>query len=1225
MDKLNLKLASTLMKKTAMLGNYSHIKDDQELIKNAKMITEMLELPKYQPIIDKLRSSVGIINFVTNNEYQPLVELLLKKVYPSGNNDVFSMGDDNPTGGKGFIAPSFFTSGQAVRLGDVEQQTEARNKLTDTLNGSQGYMTRAWLKEKKRMTDEQITNLLGSPEPDDVENSTPKGLAVSRFETQLRAITDRFDPKINEIKASIRETEKQIRDNAISTRKLSDEDLEKMQERLNDMIEHKMLFAQEKENAIAGLKNSPAGKAAMMPDIRNTDGFLDFASEDPTYEISKSLFTLLIAKRDNKKPVELDSIVQQATILMRNLQDYTTTNPTLKQIKEQWLGLLKFQTVKSTGKLETPEEYYSRLISRLSFFISYREAFFKNANKQGRIMILDDFDATPLCALNEKRQPEMDISTARVFLGFDAKNQANLGHDYSRAQYTPKNLKEKESQRGATMKGNRVLIVMSAKRIANLPASNVVEMNIAPVDKQEGAIIVRNILALYKKEALNAFKIKNQRVIDETSNDGATRGLAREELLEKIIRNEDILGNISEETFNKMVSYIVGLGQRGAIQSAQIAIANGIEKSPDANVLDDEFNFDETRILKTLKDQVGEKLEESVKGIKRQDLEAGFEDYAYQKGTPWASHVATVKRTVDYVRALRSSNVLNKQRIKDIDVQLKVSEKLPASSPKKLTTEKIAKMTAEKKYLMAQNEKNRGNIENEASDKMPHFYILYGDAGVGKTVWGSALADLLQYPLFKIDLSNQRSKWYGDADQNCENLLNYLRSTQETVFLMDEIDRQLAMSKGAGEGAGQNHDESLVAKLLEFFGNKSNDALFIKNKVYFIMTTNYLKKVDMALKKRAGKNKVKVLRPKDKEAYAKILRSSIKNALELYPNAPVGTVNWDYIADALAKKEIDFRTISQMIFSSFELDEKWNETMAMFQNPQGVTPAESLGDLQGLGLPLTTQNLLEICSIITSSGVEGNSEDDNYGVMETASKRSDLIRDQLKPYMDGTKAFPTKPIPNPITGEIENIPSLPEEMTKTMRGEDKTAEELLAPEIEINEDFGAQREIDPKTGRKRTKLNRKLTPKEEMKKLEDEGFIEEPLIEEPMVDTTPTYEDNEQSQTQTLAPQKTKEKIASSTDYLIDFLTKRGLIQDNKFVTPKKQKIASSEPLDPQNPVANPVEDPDAIPEEPEVQYTKEEEQAEIEEMAKAGTHYYGSLIIAPMNNKVKPIQDLRK
>ncbi|MFA5312529.1 MAG: hypothetical protein WC375_04300, partial [Methanomassiliicoccales archaeon] len=62
-----------LEKKAASLGHFNDVVTDADIDKHARLVSELLKLPKYQEVINRLHQSNGVINFVTNNEFEPLV------------------------------------------------------------------------------------------------------------------------------------------------------------------------------------------------------------------------------------------------------------------------------------------------------------------------------------------------------------------------------------------------------------------------------------------------------------------------------------------------------------------------------------------------------------------------------------------------------------------------------------------------------------------------------------------------------------------------------------------------------------------------------------------------------------------------------------------------------------------------------------------------------------------------------------------------------------------------------------------------------------------------------------------------------------------------------------------------------------------------------------------------------------------------------------------------
>jgi hypothetical protein len=217
--KLSKFFESKKISKKASLGNFVDIKDKEEMAKAAAMTKEMLELPKYQPIISKLKGATGIVNFITNDEYQPLVELLLKTAFPSTTNDIYNMGQAEASGEEYFVSPNFFARDAVA--GSAQQAQGARTKLQDLLLGTKARVTREWLRKEKHFTDEQIQELLGSPNQDaaieqimqqqaqnpnaPVSQANPLGALVTMYETRMAAIKSKYDPHIKQINKELLE------------------------------------------------------------------------------------------------------------------------------------------------------------------------------------------------------------------------------------------------------------------------------------------------------------------------------------------------------------------------------------------------------------------------------------------------------------------------------------------------------------------------------------------------------------------------------------------------------------------------------------------------------------------------------------------------------------------------------------------------------------------------------------------------------------------------------------------------------------------------------------------------------------------------------------------------------------------------------------------------------------------------------------------------------------
>lgn len=243
MDALNSKLSKYFsflkkdtMQKQASLGNFTDIKTKEEMAKTAKMTSEMLALPKYQPIMSKLRGATGVVNFVTHDEYQPLIELMLKTVFPSSDNDIFNMGQQEASGEEYFISPDFFVRNPIQ--GEPKHLSISRNRLQDLLLGSKTRVTRQWLKEVKKFTDEEIRTMLGDPNQQEEAIAQAMasggaggqgptvnrmGIFVTMYENAMKGIEDKYSGPIQQLN-------KEIMEHNLGEREMSLADLAKKKE-----------------------------------------------------------------------------------------------------------------------------------------------------------------------------------------------------------------------------------------------------------------------------------------------------------------------------------------------------------------------------------------------------------------------------------------------------------------------------------------------------------------------------------------------------------------------------------------------------------------------------------------------------------------------------------------------------------------------------------------------------------------------------------------------------------------------------------------------------------------------------------------------------------------------------------------------------------------------------------------------------------------------------------
>jgi SpoVK/Ycf46/Vps4 family AAA+-type ATPase len=414
-----------------------------------------------------------------------------------------------------------------------------------------------------------------------------------------------------------------------------------------------------------------------------------------------------------------------------------------------------------------------------------------------------------------------------------------------------------------------------------------------------------------------------------------------------------------------------------------------------------------------------------------------------------------------------------------------------------------------------------------------------------------------------VDIGAQKDMWLGNTEKNCIRLFNTMKDSRDTVYLIDEIDRQVEMGSSQGPSTHETTKE-IVSRFLDLFDNTENERKFRQNNVFFIMTTNHVDEIDTALLQRVSET-YEVQLPDRPEDYEKFFRSYLNVERGRFPDDPwfcdeedktseecwtstmemLNSMDWKKISTVFAQKKIDFRSLKKMLQQAFNEHRTWRIRSRMIGKGKIIEPR---------GLPLTTQNIVDVGNIISTASDSNDSF--KLGVGQLASERAEQVRKMLEPYTTGQKKLETISVTDPHTGKTETRFKLPDDVMKVMTGEAQAEKEKETPQG----DWEYKREIDPETGQVKTELKPKVPkvdPLKEMQELQDKGFKEEPLVELPQEKQPLSKEKGKEPKKKEDMKAKDKikeeEPVTSSTDYFFDYLGKKGLIDDNKFVVPVKK------------------------------------------------------------------------
>jgi SpoVK/Ycf46/Vps4 family AAA+-type ATPase len=1137
--KANVKLSSFFesdrLIKQAVMGNFGDVSDDDKTYQTAKMCSEMLKLPKYDTIKSKLKGAIGVVNFVTNDEYSPLIELLIKNVFPSSANALYNMGLTLPSmDTDGFISPDYFRKNSIT--GQGQHALEARNKLRDLLLGTTTKVTRKWMADNG-FSKAQIEKMLGGATDDQVaqimeqqaanpgsalSQGTSLGAAVTYYENQMKAISNRYDSEINEINII-------LHDHSAGKRILSDEDL-------NQKRKQREFWVSKRQDEISNL-NAIVGDQITTDKIlysagessRNSDGFITTKNNEYEEQVTKSMTNLA---NEVKQMKNKGAILKAMADFKIKLENYFTKNPNLQEVKKQFLEIV--------GDIK--DEDFQRLCYNFGGkFSQLQRAFLYFIGQQNNVLILDDFDKSALCIPSDRPKGNSRIEdlTKKVIDDFVGVNSSNLLRD---------------DTSGKRERGNKTLLIISERPIDGLPSGAVVEMDVSPVNTEEASIIVRNILDQYGNEARDNYKLRRRKQLDEeylsktnlTDEDKAEYTFAKKNIDNEIEKNKKSLGTVNKNTIKRMINIIVGLGQKEAIYTVRTSIRSGLIEDKD-NVINPEIKFNEGVILNNLREEVNKKRSTSVFGVRAIDSEVEFDNYAYKKNSAWGTRVKGLKEFSDELKDLQICIENNEKRISEIQHDISVSNNLPATDTRKLSPTDINNLLKESEGLSRQNNNFALKKYSISRNDIPHTYILYGHPGVGKSIFAHALANVLDLNIKSLDIGASKDKWVGETGKNATKLLSMMANTHDTVYLMDEIDKQLVSGGGQQQHIHET-TQDIISKFLEFFDNTENERKFRDNNLFFIFTTNFVENINTALCKRVPEY-FEVELPEDPEDYKKFFKSYMNVERSRFPNDPwyigdtgqtteegwistfnlINSLDWDRISKAFAGKKIDFRQLKLMIGQAIQYHKLWSIKMDRIGR-KGVMEGE---DIVPQGLPLTTENLIALAEMV-SSGANDNREY-SLGVSALATQKSQEVKKIMEPYISGQKKIEMQTVKDPLTGRDIQKPLYPKEILEIMNGSAVTKEME-----EFKKKYEYKEQVDPSTGRAKVQLIPQK-PREQMEELGKGGFEEVPLEELPPEEEL-IEKQQEGEKVEIKEKDKKKDKVLSSTDYLFKYLMDKGVI-----------------------------------------------------------------------------------
>lgn len=699
------------LKKTATHFGYGEVEGEDEMKSSSEMVSEMVKLPKYEPIKSKIRNASGIVNFVTGNEYAPLVEFLLKAALPPNNNDIFNRGFSATLPSDYFIDAKYFMTNP--------------QELENVIRGNQKKITKKWIKDQGWDIDD-INDYFAANAIPPGEDGSPLDIKdiVSNYEAAMNLLKkDKVVAIINTLWTELQKdndaryeinqlegkTDGKSLDRIEALKKfvLSGED---RKSKTNRLIANRNVYRR-KELAI---RTDPAFQILNVtedfgggaPEYED-NGFMKW---NPINKLSSAWNSVLVTEEEQPEDSDRQKIIRETTIRVANfinlLTEYRTSDRELMRYRNKILEIL--------GNDET--KYYNNYSNEYLKIISLMNSLVDKGKNHGKVLIFSNVENSGLVKKesDEGRTTLTLQDPSGIFSDFSDINDINEARD----------VQEKGSSRG-----KRTIVFISSHPISDLPkGSSIVKIDSSLVDEQEAKIIVKYLIEPYIKKASDAAGIKRYHDIEQkyrTKLDAQSQNQKERENAQVAIEIEkikDSLAFISPEGRETLEQLIFGMGQKDAIMTIKGALIANAKMIKDEDGVLTNIQFNEEALVKEMIDDSNRRKTEGKLGLVCRKSKVKYDQYITKKSSEWGKVVGNLGITMRDADLKNQEISSIRKKIINIDIELMNPKLSSQTRVEKITLRNTLEAELDRLYT----------LRNGSLKDIPHFTVLWGKPGVGK-------------------------------------------------------------------------------------------------------------------------------------------------------------------------------------------------------------------------------------------------------------------------------------------------------------------------------------------------------------------------------------------------------------------------------------------------------------------------------------------------------------
>jgi len=170
-----------------------------------------------------------------------------------------------------------------------------------------------------------------------------------------------------------------------------------------------------------------------------------------------------------------------------------------------------------------------------------------------------------------------------------------------------------------------------------------------------------------------------------------------------------------------------------------------------------------------------------------------------------------------------------------------------------------------------QQEVAKMETENlQMMQNQPHFMILFGAAGCGKSEFPAVLAKTMDFALFDVNFGEARGSLVGQTEQRTRDTMNSITNLANAVVRLDEMDGQFVAEGQQGESGTYN--QTAISRFLSSM--QDNMQKFVERNVFIIGTTNNPHLIRKAIVSRA-QQVIEVPMPWNKTNFKNFIEQSV--------------------------------------------------------------------------------------------------------------------------------------------------------------------------------------------------------------------------------------------------------------------------------------------------------------------------------------------------------------